>query len=786
APFAVPAKCSLISPLAIADAASGAYLSSFREEYKAAGAAWMLDPICSDIDDVTVGLLEGAMGAWSEERLEPDKPGVCLTEALTMLAGRAVVTTWHAAMGEALQQSSEDRAWHLFNAALSVPIRMRLLADGDATHLAALTFSEKMFSARAASGAESFWQFAEKTRRLTSAENCFAKQEPASKLEAALKAHGLQFKGKARTAATAAALKGQGLFVFIMNGFRVARLTGDAPKDEKPSVIRVIGRDGKAPAMLHALFKKMELVECIFHAALLMDKGVGNDMAAFKTPLHILQKFDASGADGLVASHRASDSGGGADEMETLFALHVAEHRDAVDVKTEAMIDVAWPLCSSAFDDEIAELAQQELQCSTTGFVWRTHLTETSQGVGARYRAFVAACTGGPIPADPELDANLVLSGMSELGGEQKEELQKLQEQLKQLRRRTLEFVTLPSVGAASGAEYAVAQMQSLWGVLSLGRCFGRKKNDVRAFILSAELFPRNVVKQGGKARMSEQMACDEAKSKRVIEFFLQKRQKDDILIFLDGRSRANRRVTESFETRLESGGPRAHVECRFVHEQPTKKEGPRSAARASSYTKNNRGAAIFSMPLKGPPRKVVHRAEFNARGESSTADASYSGIPTRRFSELPRMDHETKTSILGGIDSKGHPFSRSEVKPRSLWQTLVEHHEVTRVVDFTPGSGALAVAASGAMECEGIAANDARRDRLDSIVDRRAMHMVGHDEGRAEQLGGDAEFVEKASKCFSGTTMEAKRLLMPVAGDGEDEEEEGDGASSSDESAGI
>eukprot|EP00959_Pyramimonas_sp_CCMP1952_P306596 6416647-Pyramimonas_sp.AAC.1 len=40
---------------------------SRTKEYKAAGAAWMLDPICSDIDDVTVGLLEGAMGAWSEE-----------------------------------------------------------------------------------------------------------------------------------------------------------------------------------------------------------------------------------------------------------------------------------------------------------------------------------------------------------------------------------------------------------------------------------------------------------------------------------------------------------------------------------------------------------------------------------------------------------------------------------------------------------------------------------------------------------------------------------------------
>eukprot|EP00959_Pyramimonas_sp_CCMP1952_P190418 3982550-Pyramimonas_sp.AAC.1 len=89
-------------------------------------------------------------------------------------------------------------------------------------------------------------------------------------------------------------------------------------------------------------------------------------------------------------------------------------------------------------------------------------------------------------------------------------------------------------------------------------------------------------------------------------------------------------------------------------------------------------------------------------------------------------------------------------------------------------------------MECEGVVANDARWGWLDSIVDRRAMHRAGRDEGRAEQLGGDAEFVEKASKYSSGTTMEATRLLMPVAGDGGDEEEEEDGASSNDESVGI
>ena len=96
------------------------------------------------------------------QRLEPGKPGVCVTEPLTMLAGRAVVITWYSAMSEALQQSDEHRVWYLFNAALSVPIRMRVLPDGDAIHLTALSFSETMFASCAASGADSFWRFAEK------------------------------------------------------------------------------------------------------------------------------------------------------------------------------------------------------------------------------------------------------------------------------------------------------------------------------------------------------------------------------------------------------------------------------------------------------------------------------------------------------------------------------------------------------------------------------------------------------------------------------------------------
>ena len=197
------------------------------------------------------------------------------------------------------------------------------------------------------------------------------------------------------------------------------------------------------------------------------------------------------------------------------------------------------------------------------------------------------------------------------------------------------------------------------------------------------------------------------------------------------------------------------------------------------------RGLADFSLPLKGKTRKVVHRSEFNSCGENSSAATTYTGITMRTFSELPRMNYDTKARILGAaccatlhgsrrlqrdIDEKGHPFSIQEVKPISFWQKIMEHHDVTHIVDFTPGSGALAVAASGAMEYAGIAVNEDHRDWLDSIVDKCVMYKAGHDKEYAQKLGGDDVFVAKASKYFNGTMMEARRLLERVPAEDEAE----------------
>ena len=105
-------------------------------------------------------------------------------------------------------------------------------------------------------------------------------------------------------------------------------------------------------------------------------------------------------------------------------------------------------------------------------------------------------------------------------------------------------------------------------------------------------------------------------------------------------------------------------------------------------------------------------------------------------------------------------------MKPIGLWQRLSEHFGITHIIDFTPGSAALAIAASGAMEYDGIASNDAHREWLDSICDRCVMYMAGQDSKFSKSLYDEPDFVEKVEKYFGGAMMEARKLLEPVADD--------------------
>ena len=214
-------------------------------------------------------------------------------------------------------------------------------------------------------------------------------------------------------------------------------------------------------------------------------------------------------------------------------------------------------------------------------------------------------------------------------------------------------------------------QLKKSWEGLRLEYKFQRKKADCRAFILSAELFPPNVVKHGSITSMSEQSRLDKERFQRTIEFIINRRHKEDVVILCDGRGRDCRRVIESFEEKLSASGANAYIDQWVVYVQPRKCDDPRVPRKQSLFANNTQEVIVCSLAAsKGRSASLIQRSEFNSCGEISTASKTYSGPQMRMYAELPRMDAETKAEILGvaasgavpnkrvqkDIDTHGHP----------------------------------------------------------------------------------------------------------------------------------
>ena len=141
------------------------------------------------------------------QRKYPGKDTVVFAHPVPLLAGRAVIITWYGAMATALKRvaasgasDAEERVFKLFEAALSVPIRLRLNPDKDSCQLLSLSFSENMFANAGATGTDSFWKFAEKVCRLSNFNKAISTKTSIPRLLTLVKEqYGLSFKGKTLT-----------------------------------------------------------------------------------------------------------------------------------------------------------------------------------------------------------------------------------------------------------------------------------------------------------------------------------------------------------------------------------------------------------------------------------------------------------------------------------------------------------------------------------------------------------------------------------------------------------
>ena len=886
--FPVPSNLLLLAALEITAAASCGNLTSFREVmnfenlmlsfsqssvYEGAGTVFMLDFLSEqDMDPIRPAQLESALYLFSQEvfllssnhppsrrysfhvpipakvmdvkvaqKKQEGSTAVVMAHPLPAMGGRAVVIAWYGKMAEALKLKDWDLVYRLFEAAMSVPITMRVCPDADSCNLAGLLFSESLFSASGAAGTGAFWAWARKARRMEKIGKALSDNAPVSQMKALMKTLGLTYKNKAVTDAHVKALKALGPYlgdehcnqaydrtesmcpeimeptilmriaqlssarphpkdalIFIFACMRIGRITGSVPAGGY-TLDAVTGQEKHKVAWVHQWFKKQDLGEFILHETGLISSESLLEIEIFRTPSSIAQHFSASGELGLVIAHKAGDPCA-AEGFENMFAMKVATYRDAADRggKAQAGVDFMWALWCDVFEEELKELVTHDLQNNgSPGFLWHKYLNESSKEIGIKYRAFLEACAAGPISTPASGGQHTVL-GASELDEDDLVELAKSQEMLMAARRKQVTFVPLPSVNGTSGAEYTKLQLEKFWEQARLGHKFQRKKNDLRAFFLSAELFPPNVAMHGAQANLNDPQQVDKERFKKCIEFIASRRGKDDVVILCDGRGRESRKVIESFEEKLTASGVHAYVESWVVYRQPNKKEDPRVPPKQACFRNNNREVIVVSLAKASNKGTVlVERSEFNSCGEASTAATTYTNVHMRKYRELPRMDLETKAACVGvaasgavglsrvdsDIAQNGHPFSQTEVKPLALLQRVCEHYRVTHIVDLAAGSGALAIAVAGTYEYEGIAANQAHREWLDSTLDRCIMYLAGKDKQLAKRLGCDDEFLTKVGKYFgSGTMMDARRLVEPTIDDeqeesssDDDDEEEGE-----------
>ena len=224
----------------------------------------------------------------------------------------------------------------------------------------------------------------------------------------------------------------------------------------------------------------------------------------------------------------------------------------------------------------------------------------------------------------------------------------------------------------------------------------GKAKVSHRAVLFAADLMWESDVEPWFK--FADPVESD---MRTVVDFMLTFNSGYDFLFLFDGRHRDARKMIES----MTAG--RAHcVECWITY---TNTRASVASGRKVALSATNREVFFVFTPWARTNLASKARESFCACGETSTHNSTYSGVPCRGLTQLPRMHRDEKMQIfpkqMAGAMPKqvvkrlGHdvPLYWQEYKPAAFFRQLFDDFDIGAVFDLTPGSGACAEAAMSA-----------------------------------------------------------------------------------------
>lgn len=367
-----------------------------------------------------------------------------------------------------------------------------------------------------------------------------------------------------------------------------------------------------------------------------------------------------------------------------------------------ALAKLLYGLMTTQFDLVILDHAQAHPDGGDCDY---TSLANFMRGEGNEtaltitYKQFTSALAGqaSAIPDGPEdggsaIGERLMASLMSQHQlGEGEESIEENLETKKDVfeklvadKDRQIRFHALPNLPAGPMQNF-MAQVELN---KALSQCpfhlpaVGGQEKKQRAWLISGDLFPGCMATGAQDFRLPtkffEEMTVPEG-LKSLWKWIKSVRKPEDAIIVCDGRFPQVRRF---FDMELSELGQRFLVEHWNIYEKPLALD-PRYPKRELAFSNCNRETVMVYRPVHKKKNKAVTRTSFNACGEKSSFDLTYTKVPLRSLGELPKVTTTDKRKMLGSemdlplsypgqpLAADGVPFAWAETKSVDWWVTL-------------------------------------------------------------------------------------------------------------------
>ena len=265
-----------------------------------------------------------------------------------------------------------------------------------------------------------------------------------------------------------------------------------------------------------------------------------------------------------------------------------------------------------------------------------------------------------------------------------------------------------------------------------------------RLFVWSADL-----VAESGTKPWQEESSPKSRESDVVLDFMSKVSGLGDFAICFDGRMR---KVRTYLEGKMEAGGKSPEEIFMFYANEGESSGGNKIFMGAKMHE-----VAYVNLPCLRQRMTVIKRTDqFVPKAESTTHCPTFANVPLPSVSALPRISTMEKATVFPASsagdplraacpakwDFGGVPLFWRESKKTELWEAILTLLNVKSIVDFTPGSGALACAAmSRGLKYTGFVEDAKHLAWLQNIMDTASLRFIAK-KGEALYMEDLAELI--------------------------------------------